>query len=55
MRDLCTLLISWNTFVPEDSSHNKVLCTNVVNTLIKYAADKSKMIFNMNICNIFVT
>ena len=50
MRDLCTLLMSWADFMPDDSSKNKVLCTQVVNTLIKYAADKTKMIFNTNIC-----
>lgn len=49
MRDLCTLLISWKDFVPEDSSKNKQLCTQVINTLVKYSADKTKMIFNTNI------
>lgn len=52
MRDLCTLLMSWADFVPDDSSKNKLLCTTVVNTLIKFAADKTKMIFNTNICKL---
>lgn len=30
-------------------SKNKLLCTNVINTLAKYSADKAKMIFNTNI------
>ena len=51
MRDLCTLLISWG-YVPEDSSKNKLLCTNVINKLVKYGADKAKMIFNTNICKL---
>ena len=50
MRDLCTMLISWQAFVPEESNKNKLLCTQVVNTLVKYSADKTKMIFNTNIC-----
>jgi len=50
MRDLCTLLISWSHFTPDESSaKNKLLCTNVINTLVKYSADKTKMIFNTNI------
>ena len=53
MRDLCTMLISWQGFVPEDSSKNKLLCTQVVNTLVKYSADKTKMIFNTNICKAY--
>jgi hypothetical protein len=55
MRDLCTLLISWPHFTPEESSaKNKLFCTNVINTLVKYSADKTKMIFNTNICNEFL-
>lgn len=48
MRDLCTLLVSWN-FTPDDSPKHKLLCTTMVNTLIKFGADKSKLIFNTNI------
>ena len=50
MRDLCTLLISWSKFTPEETPKNKNLCTQMVNTLVKYSADKAKMIFNTNIC-----
>jgi len=54
MRDLCTLLISWSHFTPDESSaKNKLLCTKVINTLVKYSADKTKMIFNTNICKEF--
>ena len=50
MRDLCTLLISWTHYVPDEGvTRNKLLCTQVINTLVKYAADKTKMIFNTNI------
>lgn len=52
MRDLCTLLISWMSarhFKPDDSPKTRLLCTQVVNTLVKYSADKAKLIFNTNI------
>lgn len=48
LRDLCTMIISWN-FVPNDTPKNRELCTQVVNTLIKCSADKAKLIFNTNI------
>jgi len=54
MRDLCTLLISWSKFVPEETPKNKNLCTQMINTLVKYSADKSKMIFNTNICKTLI-
>lgn len=49
MRDLCTMIISWNYVPDETVGKNKVVCTSVVNTLVKCAADKAKLIFNTNI------
>lgn len=48
LRDLCTMLISWN-FVPEDSPKVRLLLTEVVNSLILISADKVKLIFKQNI------
>ncbi len=48
------MLISWTQFVPEETARNKLLCTQVVNTLVKYAADKAKIIFNTNICKTLI-
>lgn len=49
VRDLCTMLISWSHYTPEETPRHKLLCTQVINTLIKYSADKAKIIFNTNI------
>lgn len=51
LRDLTTLLISWSEeWVPDaDDSESAKLCSNVLNYLIMLAADKSKLIFNINI------
>jgi DNA-dependent protein kinase catalytic subunit len=45
LRDLCTMLISWNYVPvnPDDSS--KLLMTKMVNSLILIAADEVKLIF----------
>ena len=46
IRDLCTLLVLWSdTYKPTD----RAMCSKVINTLIRLAADKSKIIFNINI------
>jgi len=48
LRDLATLLISWGeTYTP--TQRDSQLCSQVLNTLIKISADKSKIIFNINI------
>ena len=50
LRDLTTLLILWSDekqFKPTDKQ--KELCCLVVNNLVKLAADKNKIIFNINI------
>lgn len=51
MRDLATLLVQWSDdFKPSfDKPRERNLCSKVMNTLIKLAADKSKYIFNINI------
>lgn len=48
LRDLCTMLISWD-YVPKDSSRTRILLTQVINTLIPISADKIKLIFKQNI------
>ena len=48
LRDICTMLISWN-YVPENSSKTKILLTKVINSLIPISADKIKLIFKQNI------
>lgn len=48
LRDLCTMLISWD-FIPSDSSQTKLLLTRVINSLILISADKIKLIFKQNI------
>jgi hypothetical protein len=51
LRDLTILLLSWgDAYTPKDGDvASEVLCSKVVNVLIKCAPDKSKMIFNTNI------
>lgn len=51
LRDLATLLIQWSDdFTPRfEVAEERRLCSQVMNTLIKLAADKSKYIFNINI------
>lgn len=51
LRDLTTLLIQWSDIATPHvaSKATKELCSKVVNTLIKMSADKSKLIFNINI------
>ncbi len=49
MRDVCAVLLSWRAFVPENNPQNRQLCTNAVNALIKYSADKLKRVFDNNI------
>jgi hypothetical protein len=48
LRDLTTLLITWSKsyVVTQDQS---VLFSKVINTIIRLAADKQKVIFNINI------
>jgi DNA-dependent protein kinase catalytic subunit len=48
LRDLCTMLISWD-YVPKDASRTRILLTRVINTLIPISADKIKLIFKQNI------
>jgi DNA-dependent protein kinase catalytic subunit len=48
LRDLCTMLISWD-YVPEESAKAKRLLTDVVNSLVLISADKIKLIFKQNI------
>ena len=51
LRDLATLLIQWSEdFTPRfEIAEERKLCSQVVNNLVKLAADKSKYIFNINI------
>jgi DNA-dependent protein kinase catalytic subunit len=51
LRDLTTLLIQWSDIATPHvaSKAMKELCSKVINTLIKMSADKSKLIFNINI------
>ena len=51
LRDLATLLVQWSDdFVPKfENVKERQLCCQVLNTLIKLTADKSKYIFNINI------
>lgn len=49
MRDICAVLLSWRAFVPENTAKNRQLCTNAVNALVKYSADKMKRVFDNNI------
>ena len=48
LRDICTMLISWN-YVPENSSRTKILLTEVINSLMLISADPTKLIFKQNI------
>jgi DNA-dependent protein kinase catalytic subunit len=50
VRDLCTILIIWKDFEPEDSTKVKLACTMAVDSLIRALADKTKRIFNKNVC-----
>ena len=51
MRDLTTLLVQWSEdYTPAfEDARERGLCCEVMNTLIRLAADKSKYIFNINI------
>lgn len=51
LRDLATLLVQWSDdFTPRfENYQERTLCCQVMNNLIKLAADKSKYIFNINI------
>ena len=51
LRDLTTLLIQWSDIATPKLSTKamKELCSKVINTLAKMSADKSKLIFNINI------
>ena len=48
LRDLCTMIISWD-YVPESNPTNKLLLSNVINSLILISADVIKLIFKQNI------
>ena len=48
LRDLTTLLILWSESINPVDLQPK-LCSKVLNTLVRLAADKSKIIFNINI------
>jgi DNA-dependent protein kinase catalytic subunit len=48
LRDVCTMLISWD-FMPPDTSKMKMLLTKVINSLILIAADGIKLIFKQNV------
>lgn len=51
LRDLAMLLVQWSDdFVPRfENVKERNLCCQVMNNLIKLAADKRKYIFNLNI------
>lgn len=50
LRDLTTLLILWTSSESHKFlSQEGAMCSKVVNTLVRLAADKSKIIFNINI------
>ena len=51
LRDLATLLVQWSdNFTPRfENLKERSLCCQVMNNLIKLAADKSKYVFNINI------
>ena len=51
LRDLATLLIQWReTFTPRAGNDlDRKACCQVINALIKLAADKNKLIFNINV------
>ena len=49
LRDLCTLLISWNCTPKNPSDDEKKLMTKVINTLIRISTDEVKLIFKQNI------
>lgn len=44
LRDLCTMLISWN-YVPPMNQESKQLLTKVINALVLISCDKTKLIF----------
>ena len=48
LRDLCTMLISWD-YVPEVNASTKLLMSDVVNSLIMISADKVTRVFKQNV------
>jgi DNA-dependent protein kinase catalytic subunit len=49
LRDLCTILVSWNYVPDHPSDSTKLLMTKVINALILISADEVKLIFKQNI------
>ena len=49
LRDVCTILINFSDSIDLENDSNKQKCNEILNCLIKYAADKRKLIFTHNI------